>query len=577
MEHYYPEAEAINRFKVFSKKYPRLWKKYIRDTSKSAFTNYSESLIIPQLRLVQFLMEVNQITLAKLVIEEMINLVIGDFSDQPLKTPKWIQPIKIEAQLFTLIGLSRFKLPCPMIKLQYIHGLARLLEDPILSANAFKSMIYWISTLDLESEVLEVLSALLLINPTSVSKISTFRNTINRPSILSDIFLSNSFKTPILINSWVKCHSGEVPAFYENKILKSELMRGQIIPKIFSSRLYKLEKKSRCPFINQWVFEFERILARTGEQTNGHWSYFLGSDRENEVGQFIGRRSHVARSAYLRTLACASDIWGMPDELLLEEAMHASPVDVSFLKMLPAAIPKWISSFHHQCPRSHPDFENILTSILSANELTNNENKLLFLNIPLNKSELYQADFKLITILYKGKLPAAEVAFSLFDLMLGEIYIDRSEEFDFIIEYRDDIEEIEVNSDCKILPALIPAIGRHIGYVHSDIIGRMPYFPLNYSKERLIANPRNGGADFVYSGTNIGSFEYWNLRWQPTHHYELGTHGGVYVTLSSSAISSLFDVPDMKLARVWKSTVLTRESNYGEWEREIKYGISNFE
>ena len=112
------------------------------------------------------------------------------------------------------------------------------------------------------------------------------------------------------------------------------------------------------------------------------------------------------------------------------------------------------------------------------------------------------------------------------------------------------------------------SIEPYVGFMHSDLIGRMPYFPANYSNNTLIARARIGGADFEYKGQNVGEFSYWNWDWNPTHHRDFGTHGGVSVSIFANCNSLLHDVPEMQLAQVWRSTVLTRDSDYGEWREE---------
>jgi hypothetical protein len=86
---YCAEAVALARFSLFATHYPSRWKRFIQDTAKSGFRRASEPLVIGHLRLVQFLLAVDQPIEAKAITEEMIRTVTEDFSDQPLKTPSW--------------------------------------------------------------------------------------------------------------------------------------------------------------------------------------------------------------------------------------------------------------------------------------------------------------------------------------------------------------------------------------------------------------------------------------------------------------------------------------------------------
>lgn len=104
------------------------------------------------------------------------------------------------------------------------------------------------------------------------------------------------------------------------------------------------------------------------------------------------------------------------------------------------------------------------------------------------------------------------------------------------------------------------------------------YLPANYSGNvALRARPRTGGADFELNGKNVGKFRYWNWRWAPTHDRDLGTHCAVSVTLSGDLIDELLRVPGMRCTRVWKATVLTRDSDYSEWKESVHFGMLPFD
>ncbi len=86
---YYSKEDALDRFKVFSQHYASKWKQFILDTSKSSYRFVAESLVIPHHRLVHFLIIVDQSKMAKEVVNEMVDAVVEDVSEQPLNIPPW--------------------------------------------------------------------------------------------------------------------------------------------------------------------------------------------------------------------------------------------------------------------------------------------------------------------------------------------------------------------------------------------------------------------------------------------------------------------------------------------------------
>jgi len=88
-EPFYSEKDSIARFRVFAESYPKLWGKFIHDTSKPRYSGSSERLVIPSNRLVQFLVAVGQVDIAIQVAEAMVSEVVDDASEQPLAMPAW--------------------------------------------------------------------------------------------------------------------------------------------------------------------------------------------------------------------------------------------------------------------------------------------------------------------------------------------------------------------------------------------------------------------------------------------------------------------------------------------------------
>jgi hypothetical protein len=464
-----------------------------------------------------------------------------------------------------------------MAKLQIVHGVASALLARETRVVTWEALLKWVSSLKLESEVAEALCAIILARDSDVISLESLRRAIQRQSILSDTFISEAFRIPILYNSWAKAHSGEASPLYRAADIQNELVEGKVVPPILADRLIKLERTYGNHVLKQWVFEFDQLLYKQGSVSDGHWSYFISDDRERATGQFIGRRSHLARSAYLRTLALAFDVWGMPEEVVRSEAMYASPVDFAFLRMLPGEAPNWAIPFHEAQPLSREDWEGVLRALTQAISERDGARRLLHLNAPVQQSKRYQAEAEVVTVLYRGEKPSVEDIFRIHDWLPGHTYIARSAEHDFLIDGRDPQESIPLNHRTMVLPALLPAVAPFVGYVHSDLVGRMPYLPASYSSDiSFIGRPCRHGVDFALDGKIVGEFRYWNWRWSPTHDKALGPNVAVSVTLSCEGVSQLIRGSEMEYMRVWRAKVLSRGNDYGKWEEVCHHGILPF-
>ncbi|MCJ7600482.1 MAG: NACHT domain-containing protein [Desulfobulbaceae bacterium] len=86
---HYHENEALQRFSVFFSHYADQWQNFIFDTSKSSYRSQRDELVIPHHRLVQFLVIIGQVQLAREIAEQLVSTVVEEVSDQPLEQPKW--------------------------------------------------------------------------------------------------------------------------------------------------------------------------------------------------------------------------------------------------------------------------------------------------------------------------------------------------------------------------------------------------------------------------------------------------------------------------------------------------------
>lgn len=433
----------------------------------------------------------------------------------------------------------------------------------------WEGLIEWLGNCELESEIVEVLSIAVLAKSADVVSSSRLRAAIQKPSLLADLFLQEIAGSPIEFQSWIKGHSGECPQLFVGKEEAKELAAGQIVPPILSSQLKRLEKTSRRPFRRQWAFEFQRLADTFGPQSDGHWQYFINDDRERSTGQFITRRGHLARSAYLRTLAAAVDCWGMPEEVAYDAAMYASPMDLAFASMIPGDRPGWISASLGRVCVDDAGWGELIGAIDGCVKADARFQRLLYLNAPLVRSDLCKVDVEIIsTLCSKGASPKNKEVWRLHNFLPGQVEMGRDENHEILIDPVGDVMHFPIEGGGTMIPCLLPAVVRHVGYMHADLIKRMPFLPINQSEhERLIAKARLGGMDLIASGVNVGVLEHWNYLWSPTHDRALGPECGTSVRVSTSLSERFLNVPDMTLMRHWRVTVLRREQSYGSWEQ----------
>ena len=469
------------------------------------------------------------------------------------------------------VAMCRLRLPVPMAKLQVIHQVAGALKDERTGAATWQALLRWLRALTLESEVLEALAIVVAARGAPVLSSADLRAAINAPSALSDAFIGHAFGTPVLVHSWLKGHSGEAPRFYRRPELREELALGQIVPRALVLSLQDLQQESRRPFIAQWTFEFERLIERTDSSWDGHFSFFLPESDRGEVGQFVARRGQLARSAFLRTLALAADLWDMPIAEAQAAAMVASPADLSLLPMLPGEVPGWVKSLHGARPSTSDQAAGLAASVLrDVHEAGGNA--LLHLNLPLHGDARYSCELEIVSILASEETVDAREVFRVHDFLLGRMHVPRAEDLTLRIDALDKEATFPTRAGGRLRPALLPLVSNNAGYLQSDLVRRMPRLPAHESRTPLIVTPRKGGADVHLSGTKAGELLHWNWKWRPTHPKHMGSPTGVCLVINRDVATRLLNVGGMRLCHVWRARVLTRETDYKNWGEELWQG-----
>jgi hypothetical protein len=469
------------------------------------------------------------------------------------------------------VAMCRLRLPVPMAKLQVIHQVAEALKDERTSAATWQALLRWLRLLTLESEVLEALAIVVAARGAAILSSAELRAVINAPSALSDAYIGRAFSTTVVVHSWLKGHSGEVSRFYRRPELKEELALGQIVPRALALSMQDLERESRLPFIAQWTFEFERLIERTDSSRDGHFSFFLPESDRGEVGQFVARRGQLARSAFLRALALAADVWGMPIAEAQAAAMVASPADICLLPMLPGGIPGWVEPLHGARLGTSDEAANLATSILR--EVHEGEGKsLLHLSLPLHGDARYNGELEIASILGSGENIEAEEVFNVHDFLPGRISVSRAEDLTLRIDALNQEASFPAKAGGRLRPVLLPLVDNSVGYLQSDLVRRMPRLPAHNSRTPLIATPRRGGADVLLSGAKVGELLHWNWKWRPTHPRSMGGQTGVALVLDRDLTKRLLHIEGTRLCHVWRVRVLSRETDYGDWREEVWQG-----
>lgn len=464
-----------------------------------------------------------------------------------------------------ILGVSRLGVPVPAGKLAIIQAIARALVNPDTASIYEEALVEWLASRMTESECLEALAPV-LIAPTRPAFVNRIRQTIPRPSIASDLMLAVATGTPPVVLQASARHSGitsELDLWRDEDVLSS----GKIVPQIFTSTLKRLERTSGYPFVRQWAFEFSIMRERNGATSDENYSYFF-QDAHGEVGQFVARQGHWARSAYLRVLAFALDHWDLPRTMADSLARLALPAEPIFLKLAPGKPPSWATELHQQTPgeSTGPD-----TLVRASVELAQcgGEFRLMHLSATVHDAPLLHIDMTLFGVLSAGNVVNPEALFGFHESLLGKMTPKRDGHRAFLSPDlgRGSAEALGVT------PTVLPLVGNEVGYLQFDYLVRSPFIPLSSeSLPELEVIPGVGGGALTSKGTQIGDLLSWYWNWRPSRPEHWPSHTGCCTRLTNAAFNRLVADYGGGFHHIWKLTLWTRERDYDDWSANEQFG-----
>jgi hypothetical protein len=464
------------------------------------------------------------------------------------------------------LAVARLGLPIPMAKLATIQAVARALDSDDTAMAFAEALAGWTATRELESQCLEAICPLLVAAPRPEA-IALIRRAIGRPSIASDGLLSLVTGSPTLVATWTGCHSGPTTRFSMLDEEESQLRAGTVIPPFFTHQLERLESQVDRPFMRQWAFEYKVLNDRYSWNGDGHLDYFLSSDREN-VGQFVAHRSHLARSAFLRTLACAVEHWGMPAAIASRTAETAFPVEPIFLRLPPQNAPEWARLVQRRDATEAEDAPTFAKTLIGTIEAELN-GRLMHCSLAVVDEPNCHVEFETFAIAEARDDLDAKQVIRFYEHLLGKI----SPERDALRAFVSPDLGGKGTAVLGFIPLLLPLIGYGVGYLQSDLVGRVPYVPVSsIGLPNLELVPKLGGAVFRSNGRDVGSWGWWHWNWNPAHPRHQPSPTACFASLDQDAARQLIEHFGGNMEHVWRITTWTRDTDYGKWTETKRTG-----
>jgi hypothetical protein len=461
--------------------------------------------------------------------------------------------------------IERLNWPVRMVRWVTAREYAGLLQSSKWSEPAKSIFLEWLSTRTFETEVTSGLAVLTFLEPKHLPSFQEVARVINRPSILADIMLQSIYGFGNIRRGWLSSHSGEVDAAYQPEEYFDKHKTAHV-PGIMSGRFRDLEESNGFPLMQQWTYEWQRIMKESDAPHSGYPYHFVDSSRHRcgVNGQFSQRQCDVYRSAFLRTLACAVDQWRMPMEMAEDLARLNMPVTRGIAEIHPSQRPAWLGRNPELCCAEGADLEQIARKLVA---LRPDGYRPVTLKIPINVETAEYGELLVAGVLATADFvpdpddkwyfrPSMGWTLPESDLFGGQYGTVSAEEY------------LSAGNTGLCVPVCLDVWPLPSGFWHNDYFVRGIQLPAPY----LVAAPLSVEADksgihiFDTSKNNLADWLVWHDRWNPTHVGDGHTRCGMITTLKTSVIEAAEQKLDMKLGWVVQLKTWKQQAEYEEYK-----------
>lgn len=535
------------------------------------------SRVIPSEKLVFFLVRLGRLEEANALVTAMISAIQGDTRNLPLTAPSWASDMTPTAISLADIRLlvARTKWPVPAVKWWAIQELANLLTHPLEGCEIEKELYRVLELSKLETEVVELLFIYWLATQAGYVPSPALSTYVRARSPLSSLILADIFN-PILDEGKLRTPLIEVPFDFEQPLDFQEA-QGATVPRIFSTLLESLEDSSGFPFIQQFAYEWANTATLNLKvplyQDIG---YFYGYPAEEMSGQFVVRATHRGRSAYLRTLSVAQDIWGAPEKVINSRALPALPFDPTFSALQPIR-PDWIMDWDATNKVEPQTIEEFLLASVRKLQETSKNSAPLALSLPLRVSETEIIELEAVMWVQWEMKPVD-----------GKELLDRVEKargakgggwcnaegLSKTIHCPMNLLEDVIDSEVCAAPSVGEQCMWRRGYLHSDLYSRGIFLPLPTVKKMPVSvRPKGRELEVLIGDSPMGQWSYWNVGWAPSHPRLARAFCATSLIADKAMLNLLWAEPPIRHFLLWRCTTISRENTYSTYSSDEIVGV----
>ncbi|AZF33396.1 DNA circulation protein, putative [Pseudomonas sp. R4-35-07] len=472
------------------------------------------------------------------------------------------------------ILISRLGWPTPSCRWWTLQELAKLLSDPATTTETESALLKLLHSRKLEAEVVEALCIFwMAASEYGYVPNPDLPNRTPKPSLLSNLLLEALGFEEQALDTDLKAAPKhfEIPSDFEG-------VQGVDLARMFRTTLSRLELRTKLPLIRQMAFEWTENQAAYPEASlQGDFGHFARPLGKGFVGTYSARAALRAISAYLRTLAVAERLWGLPSGVVRHYALKALPIHPTLAALRPSR-PAWVP-VREDFNGSANAIEGIMREVVLRVAAERPGDELIALSTPVEMTMGRCVEVSLVRWLQFGNSEVADQDLASHidsfwrDMpMLPSVPTAPLDEMTWL-------GAIPIDQLLDVPSASLPLAGR-MDY------GRMGYLQLNLYPSRLFVPTllRTAQAEVRRVGTTlevlvdeqvVADYAHWNTGWGPVRPGSLNGACGAALVSRGTSYREL-PAAEGQVVRsfyLWQVRLLHRSNSYNAFDETLKSGV----
>lgn len=464
--------------------------------------------------------------------------------------------------------VSRLRWPIASTRWWAMQELSQLLQLSELREAASTRLLDELRSCRLEAEVVEVLFIFWMAATRGYVPPSDLPEAVNLPSVLASLLLDEMHLRPSqVLNPSLQVAPSDfnVPSNFFD-------IQGSQVPRIYLTRLKRLESYAGLPFVRQCGFEWsENRLAYPEAPFQGDLTYFIRPFGEGMTGAFASRTMLRMLSAYQRTLAVANQHWRAPKELMLDFALEALPIDPTLAFLRPTR-PPWLPQLGQHIGADDAAVEAFIREAVHALQVADSNAALLSLVTPTYVS---RDEFVELTVVRWRQWSAtainSDALTARFHSQIDEGVFGRCKVAGLGVRTVLPALALDAVTDEESQAAPMAAVRwiDRLGYLQRDLYPERLYYPVvTGAHKNLSVEPTGDQLSISSDLGQLATVHYWNSGWASVHPASMGALCGTALVGARAKLQDLEEVSPLRHFYLWRLKRLTRSRGYGNFDVE---------